>query len=125
LDVGDVAAPAGVGCLGGEVLPDQIGGVDRAQTCGSRFLPRSGMTSLQASGAHEAPDSLGGGLDAAHDQFGPDAAYARVAVQLAVDLPDGLGELGVVALPLAGSSGAPPVVALPSHAQLGAHERDR
>ncbi|OLL70169.1 hypothetical protein Ae263Ps1_6384 [Pseudonocardia sp. Ae263_Ps1] len=30
LDVGDVAAPAGVGSLGGEVTPDQVRGVDRA-----------------------------------------------------------------------------------------------
>ena len=32
LDVGDVAAPAGVGRLGGEVLPDQVRGVDGPPT---------------------------------------------------------------------------------------------
>ncbi|MGH3608839.1 MAG: ABC transporter ATP-binding protein [Pseudonocardiaceae bacterium] len=81
--------------------------------------------SAQASGLHQAPDPFGGDPDTAHDEFGPDPAHAGVAVQVAVDLTDRLGELGVGALALARPVGAPPVVALAGHSELVAHERDR
>ncbi len=46
-------------------------------------------------------------------------------MRLGVDGEDLFGELGVGALPRAGSRRAPPVVALAGHAELVAHERDR
>jgi len=80
LDVGDVSAPADVGLGGGEVLPDQVGGVDGPSTCDGRLLPGPWVASAQAGGLHQAPDPFGGGLDAAHDELGPDPAHAGVAV---------------------------------------------
>jgi hypothetical protein len=76
-------------------------------------FPGPRMTSSQARGAHQAPDPLAGDPHAAHHELGPDPAHARVAAQLGVDLTDLLGELGIVALPLARALGQPPVVALP------------
>jgi len=51
--VGDVTAPAGVGCLGGEVLPDQVRGVDGSLTCDGRALPGPGVASAQVSSLHQ------------------------------------------------------------------------
>src|SRR6185312_10143477 len=97
----------------------------RALTGHGGALPRRRMASLQARGAHQAPDPLAGHPDPAHDQLGPDPAHAGITVQVGVDLADGLGELGVGALTPARPVGQPPVVALTDHAELGAHERDR
>ena len=83
------------------------------------------MASLQARGAHQAPDPLAGHPQPAHDELGPDPAHAGMPVELGVDLSDGLGELGVGALTLARTLGQPPVVALAGDPELGAHERDR
>src|SRR6478609_2986004 len=123
--VGDVSAPVGVGLGGGEVLSDQVWGVDGSLACDGRFLPGPWVASAQAGGLHQAPDPFGGDPDTAHDEFGPDPAHAGVAVQVVVDLADRLGELGVGALALARPVGAPPVVALAGHSELVAHERDR
>ncbi|HWJ51908.1 MAG TPA: hypothetical protein VNT24_00865, partial [Propionibacteriaceae bacterium] len=67
--IGDVAAPAGVGLLGGEVLPDQVGGVDRAPACDGGALPGSWVAPVQARGAHQPPDPLAGHAQAAHDEL--------------------------------------------------------
>ena len=76
LDVGDVAALADVGFGCGEVLPDQVRCVNGPLTCDGRFLPGMWVTSAQASGLHQAPDPLGGDLDAAHDELRLDSAHA-------------------------------------------------
>src|SRR3712207_1509430 len=83
------------------------------------------MASLQASGAHQPPDPLAGHSVAAHDELGPHAPHAGVAMQLAVDLLDLVGQLGVGALALAQARDPPPVVARPGHPQLRAHKRHR
>jgi hypothetical protein len=70
------------------------------------------MASSQTGGPHEPPDPLAPDPYAAHDEFGPDPAYARVAVQLSVDLSDLVGELLVGAVVFARAIGQPPVVAL-------------
>src|SRR5918994_3155752 len=123
--VGDVAAPARVRGLGGEVLPDQIRGVDRSLTRDGGLLPGPGVASAQAGSAHQPPHPLASDPEPAHDQLGPDPPHAGVTVQLGVQLADRLGEFGVGALTLARAGGQPPVVALTGHAQLGAHERHR
>ena len=98
-------APAGVGPGGGEVLPDQVRGVDRALACAGGAFPGSRVASLQARGAHQPPHPLAGHPHPAHDQLGPDPAHPGMAVELGVDLTDGLGELGVGALTLARALG--------------------
>ena len=73
---------------GGEVLPDQVRGVDGPLTGDGGAFPGTRVTSLQAGGAHQAPHPLAGDPQAAHDEFGPDPAHAGMAVQLGVDLAD-------------------------------------
>ena len=118
-------APAGVGRVGGEVLLDQVWGVDGPLTGGGGAFPGPGVASVQAGGAHQAPDPFAGDPPAAHDQFGPDPTYAGVAAQFGVHRADLFGEFGVGALARARPGGQSAVVALAGHAELGAHERDR
>ena len=108
-----------------EVLPDQVRRVDGPLPSGGRLLPRTRVTSAQPSSAHQPPDPLGGDPHTAHDELGPDPPHAGMSVQLGVDLPDRLGELGVGALPLTRPRPQPPVVALADDPELVAHERDR
>src|SRR5919199_387784 len=75
-DVGDVTAPASVGCCGTEVLPDQIRSIHRTLTCDGGLAPGSCVASAQASRLHQAPDPLAGHPVAPHDQLGPHSAIA-------------------------------------------------
>ena len=49
LDVGDVAAPFLIGCFGGEIAADEVGGRHGVIPLCRGFLPRFGVASLQAS----------------------------------------------------------------------------
>jgi hypothetical protein len=84
-----------------------------------------GWRPRRPAGAHQPPDPPARQLVPAHEQLGPEPAHPGVAVQVAVDLADRVGELGVGALTLAPPVGPPPVVAGSGHPELRAHERDR
>ncbi len=100
LDVGDVAAPARVGPLGGEVPAEQVRG-NRPVAGHGRALERPGMASLQASGLHQPPDPLAGQPMPERPQLGVHAAHAGVATQPLVRRLDHHGQAGVGAGPLA------------------------
>src|ERR1017187_1663992 len=124
-DVGDVAAPAGVGVRGGEVAADQVRRGCRMFAADGGPLPRPRVTSSQASGLHEPVDALVRHHVPEGGQARAQAADTRVTPGQLVYLPHDRDEGAVVFLPLGRLGAAPGVVAGPGHAEPGAHERHR
>ncbi|GFG67785.1 hypothetical protein MKUB_52750 [Mycobacterium kubicae] len=102
LDVGD---PQPVGTFGAELPLNQI-----RPRCGRRRFPppAAAMNALHANEFHAPPHPLMADLDpVAVTQLSLDTAYPVGVARRGVNCGDGVGQLGVVAVAIAGRPGAP------------------
>ena len=124
--IGDVADEFLARRVGGEVLSEQVCGIDGPLTCDRGALPGLGWRPCRPA----APRAAAQTRSRRHGRLGPpvrprNRTHARVPVELVVGRRCFSVNCAVAAFALARALGQPPVVALAREAEPGAHERDR
>src|SRR5206468_6025216 len=121
--VGDVGDPAAVRCAGGEVAIEQIVGDPDAGHPDRRRTPPLGDQPGEARLAHQPLDAFAADpLAVVDDQVGPDPRRAVHAAALAVELPDPLGQPGVLNSTRARWPSRPGVVTGPADLEYATHD---